>query len=297
MENKTLNIENSGPLNDWLDNYLTSLNPYSIPRRLWDFIEPILSKKFQVKVFEVLPQEKMGEPFILWKIRKRTPGDNGYRSQTGPKSSANLNTTQDGLAVQEYVQYYTILYDWVVGASSSLVADELAWTLELLLQYANTILKAEHPGLTFMFAEQGEDHSFLYRAQDEIILRVITFKAVIPVRSIRTFPELKGISLERRLGLNYTDYLDTRATTSSVYYPPVETGEIILNISAISLYLNNEEEFLYLDVDYCVKTDDKVNGIYVEWKDELGRPPQVGENFKVYYTLGNREVQVFRNLN
>lgn len=282
-------------LTDYLESTQTSLDPYSVPRKLWEVLEPILKNKFQVEMSETFPQDRVAGNVVVWDIHSRRPGVDGKRQQTGASYTNTRGSTQDGKGIEEYTQTYTIFYDFFVFSQSSIEADRIIWTLEQCLNYGRVLLRSVDPGITFTFEEQVPDTSFIWRTQDELIVRGIRYRCTLPVRSPKAFQLLSSIQLFSVFGPIQKVVKDIRSSTSVRYDPPIQTNEYVLGVVGVSLYLNNEEVFLLLDTDYWVKRDSDTTSVYVEWNDELGRPPQVNEQFTIYYTTGDKVLQKVRN--
>ena len=281
-------------LTDYLETTQSTLDPYSVPRKLWETIGPIFTKKFKVDVSETFPQDRVENTTIVWDIHSRKPGQEGKRQSTGASFTSNRRSTEDGKGIEEYTEIFTIYYDFYVFAQSSVEADRVIWALEKALNYGKVVLKTMDPGLVFKFDEQVPDTSFIWRTQDELVVRGIRYYCVLPVRTPKTFQLLSAINLYTIFGPISKQISATRSSTSTRYDPPALTNERVLGIAGISLYLNNEEVFLLLDTDYWVKRDNDTGSVYVEWNDELGRPPNVAEQFNVYFTTGDYFLQRVR---
>lgn len=283
-------------LTDYLDSTQTSLEPYSVPRKLWEIIGPVFKTKFNVEMSETFPQERITTTTIVWNIHSRRPGVEGKRQQRGSSFTNSVRSTEDGKGIDEYTQYYDIYYDFFVFAQSSVEADRISWALEQALDYGKVVLRSIDPGITFTFEEQVPDTSFIYRTQDELIMRGIRYRCTLPVRTPKTFQLLESINLYMIYGPTTKVSRTSRSSTSTRYSPPTGSNEYVLGITGISLYLNNEEVFLLLDTDYWIKRDHETGSVYVEWNDELGRPPAINEQFTVYYTTGDKVLQKIREI-
>lgn len=267
-----------------------TLNPYEVPRKLWSILQPYFEKKYNVEISDSFPQKLVDKNIIVWNIFRKIPGGGkfGRTNSQGANFTRFLPYTPDGMVQEMYTHLQTVWYDFSVFSYSTEVVEQLAWDLELAVLEVAGILQAEYPGLILTFAEQMTDTTLTWKSQDELIRRVIRFRAEVPIRFVRLVPELRYIEVKERIGRVPTiQKLLTRTTAASTYYVPVQGSEEVVEIYNVYMPSSNGLEGLIKDTDYYVKYDSNQIA-YIEWNDEFGRVPAVGEEFRVDYSLAGR---------
>jgi hypothetical protein len=285
--------ETSLPQN--LDDTQASLNPYSVPAKIWNHLEEYFKTKYNVEYVDAYPQQQVIRPTITWGTAQRNPGSNdGKAHSRGENFTSFLPNTPDGLSVEVYTQQHTAIYEFIVFAISTAQTEQIAWDLERAIVETTGIIQAECPGFQLVFEQQSADSSMLWRQSDDMIKRTIRFKGIIPVRFTRLVPEMRFIQFQERWGSTTTYGEFIRGSSESIQYIPTDVTVQVTNISRVYILSNNSWVPLEISKDYILRKDS--NQItYLEWQDKYGRTPSVGTQWAADYEIaafiGSRNIR------
>lgn len=267
------------------------INPYEITDLIWNLIEPYFAKKYNVEIKEAYPDKEVVRPTIVAMVQKRTPGrENSKIHGKGYNFAKFLKTTPDGYVHEVHIQQQEITLEYTVYAISTAEVKRIAWDLERAVLEVVGILQKDIEGFQLFFEQQTPDTSMLWRKQDELIKRTIRFKVLLPVKFVRVVPELRYIDIVENWGvLAVTEEL-VRSSSEKTYYLSLDEGTNLLNIKFV--YIKDADypyEWIMLEkgTDFYVKRGSN-NVLYIEWNDEYGRVPAVGDTFRVEYELSQR---------
>lgn len=265
-----------------------NLNPYEIPKQLWNLIKKQFDK-YDVSVSRSSPSKRVDKPTIVWRIFDRRKG---YANRNfGKLGSISANIPREALGDQTYrvqdFEIHTITYEWKVFAVSSETADEIAWMLESLLpQAAEVIAKNTNSGMTFNFLSQSADNDLSSRQAEEIQDRTLRFICQTHIYLDKILPELHSINANIALGFAYTflekDSREADDDSLFIIEPTLESQRIT-RIGKISRFVGVQEVLCIPNIDYRIEKDEDTKNLYIVWNDETGRPPSLGERFRVEY--------------
>lgn len=267
------------------NNSLSSISPYDLPVVIWSLIQENFAQ-FNVEVSESYPTKEVTGNKIAWRIVRRSvgTGPTGRKQATKAQLTNWLETTPDGTLYAEYTQEHLVDFEFAVFSYSSAEADKIAWLLEKMILLCEGALKRNDPGFTLCFAQQTVDLNLQERHEDDVIARYIRFTATVPVREQRSEVELRFISKYIVAGDEPQCVVFQRASTNTKFYIPVINDQVITQINGVFI-LTGGVRLLKPGIDYCVKMDS--NSIrYIDWNDGKGATPNVGDSFKVLYTIG-----------
>jgi len=281
-------------MNSYKDKYGTSLpalstSPYLLPVYIWSLIKEDFNA-LGVEVSESYPIKAISGSKICWRIINRHPGTGptGQKQATKPQLTNYLGVDSSGNLLAEYSQEHSIDFEFGVFSYSNAEADDLAWMLERLVVLCEGALQKACEGLVIKFTQQTIDMSLQERHEDDVIARYIRFTSVIPIREVRTETELRFIQKYMAMGANLTSTDFTRTSGCKEFYIPVEDNQVITGINHVILFTGGPQ-VLKPVLDYNVYSDQN-NVRYISWNDGKGCTPNIGDCFKVDYTIGNLAV-------
>lgn len=267
-----------------------TIAPHEVPKKLWELLQPYFENKYNIEFSNSFPQKLVSKNVIAWSIFRRIPGGGkfGRANSQGANFTRFLPMTPDGMVQELYTHLQTVWYDFYVFSTSTEAVEQITWDLELAILEVSGMLQKDYPGLIMTFAEQMTDAHLTWKSQDEIMQRVLRFRAEVPIRFVRLVPELRMIEIKERIGSNpMLQKLFTRTASDSTFYIPVDPFQEVLSIEFVYLPSSNGLEGLLKDTDYYVKYD-RNQIAYIEWNDEFGRVPAVGDEFRVDYLLAGK---------
>lgn len=277
------------------DSFAT-VNPYLIPAMIWSMIEDYFKNKYQVQIVENFPEDDVTRPAIVWYVHRRIPGGSksGKFQVRGPGFSHYLGITPDGMVQEVEKQEQRAIIHFQVYAATNALADAIAWDLEQAILMSVGPLQEKIPGFTLTFIEQLVDSSLRFRNQTALVLRTLAFEASFYVQYLRLSKALTSIEVHPKFGPIVKQLSLVRESDSREFRLPLfDVRAKISDVTEVTLERNGRLVTLERDVDYYVRTDE--NGIlYIEWEDDHGITPAVGEGFKVvcFYLITRPPVKV-----
>jgi hypothetical protein len=267
-----------------VEDSLADVNPYEFPDLIWSLIESYFDK-YKVDISENHPTKMVSKPTVVWTTIQRTPGREGSKVNGRGSSFAKfLKVTPEGFVHELHQQQQTMILEYSVYAPSSALVKRIAWDLERAVLETVGVLQDRIEGLQLTFQQQTPDSSLLMRQQDEIIRRTVRFEVLIPVKFVRLVPELRTIELIENWGQVGKNGQFNRESSDKQFYVPAELGQRVTNVRQIYLNGNSGWKALEVGVDYWLRKDaDQIT--YIEWNDNYGNVPQVGQDFKVEYDI------------
>lgn len=272
-----------------LDDTQVETNPYEITDKIWSLIEPYFKNKYNVNLTEAFPTVQVDRPTIVALIQKRTPGrENSKIHGKGHNFVKFVKTTPDGYVHELHVQQQELILEYSVYANSTAEVKRIAWDLERAVLETVGILQQQIDGFQLMFDQQTMDSSMLWRSQDELIRRTIRFKVLLPVQFTKVVSELRYIEIIESWGpAAVSGAVFTRSSSEKAFYIDVKDKQKVIGVDAV--FLKNatypyDWVALINGTDFTLKRDYN-NLTYLEWNDDYGKTPTIGEQFKVNYTL------------
>ncbi len=264
----------------------SDINPHDVPDMIWSLIETYFERKYDIEVAESYPTKDVTKPIVIWTTIKRTPGREGSKIHgKGTNFTKFLKVSTDGYVHERHTQQQEMLIEYMVFAPSTSKVKQLAWDLERAVLETVGILQTRIEGFQLYLDQQTPDSSMLWRQQDELIKRAIRFKLLIPVPFTKLVPELRFIELIESFGrLAVDNEVLSRTDSGKKYYISVDAGQKVVNINFV--YLNSADgwQTLELGTDYFIRKDeDQI--LYIEWNDDYGKVPTVGQDFRVDYEV------------
>lgn len=262
---------------------ISNINPLRIPELIWEYVRPYL-EKYKVNFYAFGPSVEMTQPTIVWRIRRRVPGDKN-RLRTSPRY-LDERKTSDNVVEEIWQTKYTAIVEFMLYADSSSVLDDLAWDFENAVMETEGPIQSRYTGFHINFLAQEID-TFENERKPEFEKRILKFEVIIPVLYRKAFREIRNIQLE--LWGKHLAYLDAEfiysgglrtdfslSSTQKIY----KVIEIKRNIPGIG------DIILQHGIDYLLKTDDSNGAVYIEWL-EYGSVPEVDEAFWITYMISN----------
>lgn len=269
------------------DDSQSSITPRSVLTLLWQKMAPYFSK-YQLKFAGAWSNTPLAGPSIVWGIHSRVPGNaKGVAQSRGPTHSKMRDAGEDGLVAEELMQYHTVVYEYKIVGSSTDEANEISWDLENFIRIAAGSVAEELPGFTINFQEELGERNMTRNAQDDALVRVLRFIAQVPVKYDRYHYVLRQIQHKIYMGrVQVTGGRVTRTDASTRYDVPVDGGQRVNRILAVYKFnSDNTTTHLHESIDFSVKVDPDTKVLYIQWDDDFGTPPSVGQDFRVDYML------------
>lgn len=268
-----------------IEDSLSDFNPYDVPNMIWELIEPYF-ERYKVEITDSYPTKNVTRPTITWAVIKRTPGREGSKIHgKGSNFAKFLKVTSEGYVHERHIQQQQILIEYTIFATSTSQVEKIAWDLERAVLETVGVLQERLEGFQLVFDQQTPDSSMLWRQQDELIKRTIRFSALVPVPYTLLVPELRFIEIVESWGrLAVDNTVLTRNSSDKKYYITVDDGQRVVNISQIYLEANDGWKALELGTDFNLRKDSN-QLLYIEWNDDFGKVPTVGQEFRVDYEI------------
>ncbi len=266
-------------------------NPYEIGERIWATIKDNF-KAYKVEVSQSFPTSPVKQNLIAWRILNRTPGtgkDNQFQAK-GKQASGYLGKTEDGLVLEEYTQTMQIDLQFGVFSSSSAEANRIAWDLEQAVINSRYYLQSADSQIQIVFQRQSAQDTYQFRNQDDLIAQYITFRVVLPIRSIDAKPEIRQIELAFRDGMHLAKKEQTRNSSSETFLISAN-GQPIDGVSAVSIYKNSKWVPIKNNVDYKIERKPNSEDVLLTWIP-TGLNPQIGEQFRVEFVYFSNNMHV-----
>lgn len=244
--------------------------------------------KYHLKFAGAFNNEPLIGPSIVWGVHSRVPGNAGGKAMSrGATHSKFRETTSDGLVPEDVMQYHTVVYEYVVVGSSSEEVDEIAWDLENFVRIAAGSVAETIVGFSMVFSEELSDRNMARNAQDDILRRTLRFIAQVPIHYDRYHTELRQIRHQYAMGrVQKQSGRLTRSSASTRYDIEVDDGQRVSTVLAIFKFNSNSTTtHLHENVDYRLYLDRDTQTLYIQWDDDYGAPPSVGQDFRVDYML------------
>jgi len=279
-------IENQNP--NSIDDSQAEVNPYEIPDLIWGLIEEQFKTEYSVDITESFPNEVVSKPTIVVTVLRRTPGKEGSKlTGKGANYAKYIKTTPEGLVHEAYIQYQQMIIEYSIYAITTAEVKRIAWDLERAVLETVGILQQQIEGFQMHFDQQTADSSLFYRQQDELVKRTIRFSVLVPVKLVRLKKETRSIEVNTRMGRQpVINSSHIRETSEKAYKEISDTGYVSC-ISNVFLEKDNEWVQLKNGTDYYVRRN--TNGsVYIEWNDDFGNVPSVGDEFRIDYELSIR---------
>ena len=276
-------------LTEQLYSAVTNISPYEVPKRIWGLIEKYFEANYKIQVAKVRPTARVETATICWRTQHRRPGagKEGILNARGPSFSHTRGTDPTGLVHEVQTQHHTVIYEFSVFGTSNDEADRIAWDLECALLQVTGLIQEIVPGFNWSFDQQLGDTDLSWKGQDDLMVRTIRWEAVVPVRYLDLIPELKRV--EMVVSVNSTQKRAvkfTRTSTDTTRFDiPVNSGEKVLRINRIILGEGRQAKLLSQDTDWVETLDPTTRLLYVEWKDEYGLTPTMGQTFLVDFEI------------
>lgn len=272
-----------------LEDTQVDVNPYEITDKIWALLEGYFEQKYNAELTELFPSKPVTRPTIVCNIVRRTPGREGSRIHgKGHNFVKFLKKDINGYIHELHVQQQEVIIEYSVFSPSTAEVKKLAWDLERAVLETVGILQQTIEGFQMYFEQQIVDSSMLWRQQDELVRRTIRFKALIPVKFTKLVPELRFIDLNQYWGsFPFRNETFVRDSSSKTYYVTPSSGQVVSNIDCVfvkdTAYPYEWIPLVY-NTDYVVKKDSSQIA-YIEWNDDFGRVPSVGETFRIDYDV------------
>lgn len=272
-----------------LEDTQVEVNPYEITDKIWNLIESYFITKYDVELKEMFPQKEVTRPTIVAMVQKRTPGrDNSKIHGKGYNFAKFIKKAPDGYVHELHIQQQELVIEYSVYAPSTAEVKRIAWDLERAVLETVGILQEEIEGFQLFFEQQTPDSSMLWRQQDELIKRTIRFKVLLPVQFTKLVPELRFIDIIETWGaVDVSGTVYTRNSSDKTFYIDVSNGQRVVNVRNVFLKDDSHPYFwsaLVKGTDFNIKRNsDQI--LYLEWNDEYGKTPSVGDMFRVDYDL------------
>lgn len=267
---------------------LTNVAPHEVPQRMWSLLETYFEGKYKVQVSDTFPWEPVSQPTIVWRILKRKPGGGkeGILQSRGPSYSHKRGTDGSGLVHEIHTQTFKVTYEFSIFAPSGAEADKFAWDLEQALWQLIGRIQEALPGFAMSFSEQLGESSMALAKQESILVRTLRYEAVVPVRYEELIPELRQVEVYMKVGgILKENVRFIRETSSTRFDIPVEDGDALKLVYRIILDPGTGLKPLVEGTDYKIRTDPETGILYIEWLEDFGLVPAVGESFLVNYEL------------
>lgn len=267
------------------------VNPYQITDMIWDLISPYFQSKYDIELTEAFPSGEVIKSTIVSLISKRTPGRDGSSIQgKGHNFVKFLKTTTDGYVHELWVQQQELIIEYIVFATSTAEVKNIAWDLERAILECVGVMQTKIEGFQLSFEQQTIDSSMLWRKQDELIKRTIRFKVLLPVKHVKVVPEMRTIDVVEGWSMLSSSLIINRDSSSSYYELPVADSKRVTKISHVFV---KETAYpfawapLVVGTDYFIRTKDD-NTLYLEWNDEYGKVPSLGDEFRIDYHISHQ---------
>lgn len=267
------------------------VNPYQLTDMIWDLISPYFQSKYDVELTEAFPATEVTKPTIVSLITKRVPGmQNSKRHGRGHNFVKFLGTSIDGYVHELWVQTQEITIEYMVYATSTAEVKNIAWDLERAVLECVGVLQEKIEGFQLSFEQQTVDSSMLWRKQDELIKRSIRFKADLPVKIVKLVPETRTIDIIEGWSMAASSLVINRDSSSQYYDLPLADNKRVIKITHV--FVKEETDPfawtpLVVGTDYFIRTKDD-NTLYLEWNDEYGKVPSMGDEFRIDYHLSHQ---------
>lgn len=265
-----------------------NISPYRIPKLIWSLVEEYFENKYKVAISDAYPTSRVERPTIVWRIFRRTPGGGktGVAQARGASYKGVYDRDAEGNLAAIKQQHQKILLDFMVYGVNTQEVEDIAWDLEnAVLETEGEIQKIFGGGFSLHFSEQIQDTSMSWRQQDDLVVRTVRFEVLFQINYSTTLIGLKSVVFTQLQGRELlTSQNFTRSSASTTFYIPVDSNKRVLSILVIYIVDGTRRMPLQMKVDYNVLPD--ANGIYyIEWIDDYGRTPNVGDTFYVDYEI------------
>lgn len=262
-----------------------NINPYKVPAMIWDLISTYFVSKYKIKVSDLDPQTPVDGVTVVWRVFRRTPGRVGSSIHgKGPNFTGYRTKDEDGNLVSVFTQTQTVLIEYMVYGTSTDEVESVAWDLENAVLETEGEIQKVLGGFQISFDQQTIDTSLSWRQQDDLVIRTVRFEALIQVKYLKSSPSLRSVYLTKIFGrLRLDQQRFTRDTSNTKFYIPVDDDQTVLSVLQVYAISGTTRKPLIMKTDYYVDADSE--GVYLEWIDDYGVTPGVGEDFIVDYEI------------
>lgn len=267
---------------------LTSVDPYKVPRMLWSLLETFFEQKYNVTLTQAFPKERVTQPVIAWRIRRRVPGGgkDGTLNRRGPSHTRFAGTDNSGMSHEIQTQQHIVLYEFHVFAATANQADEIAWDLEQSLNQAVGPMQDLIRGFSMTFDIQEEDMAAKARSTDDLNVRSLRYEVGLPIRYEDIVPAMRQVAITYSLRSESKTSIEfLRDTASARFDIPVVNDNRVTRIQRLYRTIQGQLRPLKEDVDYQVLIDPDSEALYINWLDEYGSTPAVNTTFFADYDL------------
>lgn len=267
------------------------VNPYEITDKIWNLIEEYFIDKYNIEYKEAFPQKEVTKSTIICYVQKRTPGrENSKIHGKGSNFTKFLKRSPDGYVHEIHTQQQELTLEYIVYANSTAEVKRIAWDLERAILETVGVLQGQIEGFQLWFDQQTPDSSMLWGRQDELIKRTLRFKALLPIKFTKLVPELRYIELIETWGAkSVSGSVFIRSSSSKTFNIEVNAGQKVVSIR--NVYMKKatypyEWEALTSNTDFTLKRNAD-QSVFLEWNDDYGKTPTVGEQFRLDYDLSH----------